>query len=144
MNSRRTFFRAFVGHTGMLMDEFRGVEMIPLKRLNELPENIVEQIEPEFFHEEKWSVKDKILCVPEYNHGKGLSIELNDIELQALESFKNHIKLKETAVKISDGSATSFDEIYRTVTSLFFRLASIRICHPKEIYRIDEIVKAKK
>jgi hypothetical protein len=144
MNSRRSFFRDFIGHSGMLLDEFRGVEMIPLNRLKELPENIVEQIEPEFFPEEKWSVKDKILYIPDYNRGKGFSIELNETELQALEYFKKHIKLKETALKISVGSAISSAEVYKTVTSLFFRLASLRICHPKDIYRFADMVRSKK
>jgi hypothetical protein len=115
-----------------------------LNRLKELPEHIVEQIEPEFFPEEKWSVRDKTLFIPKYKHRKELRIELNDIELQVLEYFKQHIKLKEIALKISNDPAITFDEIYQTVTSLFFRLASLRICHPKEIYRIDEIVKAQK
>jgi len=144
MNNRRTFFRTFVGHTGMLMDEFRGVEMIPLTRLKELPEHIIEQIEPEFFPEEKWSVRNNTLLVPENKHRQELCIELNNIELQALKYFRQHIKLKEIALKISNDPGRSFDETYKTVTSLFFRLASLRICHPKEIYRIDELVKAKK
>jgi hypothetical protein len=144
MNNRRLFFRTFIGHAGMLMDEFRGVELIPLNRLKELPEHIVEQIEPEFFPEEKWSVRNKTLFIPKYKQRKELRIELNDIELQVLEYFKQHIKLKEIALKISNDPAITFDEIYQTVTSLFFRLASLRICHPKEIYRIDEIVKAQK
>lgn len=128
----------------MLMDEFRGVEMIPLTRLKELPEHIVQHIEPEFFPEENWSVRNNTLLIPENKLSKELRIELNDIELQALEYFKQHIKLKEIALKISNDPGTSFDEIYKTVTSLFFRLASLRICHPKEIYRIDELVKEKK
>ena len=144
MNNRRLFFRTFIGHAGMLMDEFRGVDLLPLNRLKELPEHIVEQIEPEFFPEEKWSVRDKTLYVPESKIGKGLCIELNDTELRILEYLKQHIKLKEIAIRISKDPAISFDEIYQTVTSLFFRLASLRICHPKEIYRIDEIIKTKK
>jgi hypothetical protein len=69
---------------------------------------------------------------------------LNETELQALEYFKKHIKLKETALKISAGSAISSAEVYKTVTSLFFRLASLRICHPKDIYRFADMARSKK
>ena len=49
MKSRRSFFRDFIGHAGTLIDEARGVNMIPLNRLKELPREIIEQIEPVFF-----------------------------------------------------------------------------------------------
>jgi hypothetical protein len=144
MNSRRSFFRDFVGHSGMLLDEFKGVELIPLNRLKELPQDIVEQIVPVFFPEESWELKTNILSIPQYNRGKGITIELKDNELKALQCFKQQVNLKETALCISTGSVIPFDEVYENVTSLFFRLASMRICHPREIYRINELDRAKK
>lgn len=128
----------------MLVDEFRGVEMIPLNRLSELPQNIVEQIEPVFFPEEKWNLTDNIMNIPEANRGNGLSIKLNDHEIMALKDFEKQINLSEVARRISSVSGISPDEAYITVTALFFKLASMRICHPKAIYRIDELVKEKK
>ena len=128
----------------MLLDEFRGVEMIPLNRLRELPQCIIEQIEPMFFTEEKWEIKENILSIPEYNLGKVLTINLNEIELKALKYFEKHAKLIETAQEISSGADIPLNEAYKTVTSLFFRLAELRICHPREIYRIDELVNTKK
>jgi len=140
MNNRRLFLRTFAGHAGMLLDEFRGIKHIPLSRLKDLPENVIKQIEPVFFPEEKWSVKNKRLLVPQHNQGKGFETELNDIDLMTIAHFKNHTKLKETALKISKGSGLPFNEIYKSVTSLFFLLASLRICHPREEYNFDELI----
>jgi hypothetical protein len=142
MNNRRMFFQSFLGHTGALLEDFRGIECFPLNRLKELPDTTIEQIEPVFFLDESWSIENKIITVFDNKHAKRLSFELNEIELQALNYFKNGLKLKETASCISRNTGSSFAEIYKIVTSLFFRLASLRICHPKELYHLDEILKA--
>jgi hypothetical protein len=144
MNSRRMFFRTLIGNAGALIEDMRGVECIPLNRLKELPEDIIKQIKPVFFEEEPWSVEDKTLILFEKANTKKLCIELTDIELQALAHFKKNQRLDDTASYISENTKSSFDEIYKTVTSLFFKLASLRICHPKEVYRIDEILKTTK
>jgi hypothetical protein len=144
MNTRRRFFKLFVGQIGAMKDEFNGVENIPLNRLKELPEHIIAQIEPVFFPEVKWVIRDNILSIPQIKPAKELTLELNDIELKAFEYFQTNLKLKDIANNIDTNSGILFDDIYRNVTSLFFRLASLRICHPKEVYRIDEILKATK
>jgi hypothetical protein len=144
MNSRRMFFRTLIGNTGALIEDMRGVECIPLNRLKELPEDIIKQIEPVFFEEEPWSLESKTLTLFDKRNTKRLSIELTEIELMALNHFKESHNLSETAAYISKNTKSSYDYIYNDVTSLFFKLASLRICHPKEVYRIDEILKTVK
>jgi len=144
MNNRRMFFRTLIGNAGALIEDMRGVECIPLNRLKELPEDIIKQIEPVFFEEELWSIVNKSLIIIDKGNSKKLCIELTDIELQALNQFKKGQRLKDTALYISENTKSSFDEIYRSVTTLFFKLASLRICHPKEVYRLDEILKTAK
>jgi hypothetical protein len=140
MKTRRDFFRQFVGQVGVLHEELRGMECIPLNRLNELPENIIEQIEPVFFPEEKWEIKDNTLIIPNNISAKSISIELNRIEIEAIERFGKHLTLKQSADQISVKSGMPSSEIYKIVTSLFFRLASLRICHPKEAHPINDIL----
>jgi hypothetical protein len=144
MSDRRDFFKKFVGNVGLLRDEIKGVKNIPLNRLKELPEHIIERIEPVFFTEEEWIIQDSILYVPDNKKAKNKRINLNDIELQALVYFKYGIKLKQIANEIKERTEMPFDEIYKRVTSFFFTLASMRICHPKEVYNIDEIIEANK
>lgn len=140
MNSRREFFNQFIGHLGILRDDIRGVENIPLNRLKELPENIIEQIKPVFFPGENFYIKDRIFYIP--NNKPEVSFEFNELEFKALGYFNKDITLKQTATEIKANSEMSFDEIYQTVTFLFFKLASFRICHPKEVFQFDEIIKA--
>ena len=142
MKTRRDFFSQFIGHLGVLRDEFKGIEMISLNRLKELPETIIEKIEPEFFPEENWYLQDAVFHIPEHKFSKKINFELNNIELLTLDYFKNNTSLKQTAIEISEQLQISFDGVYKTVTNLFFKLASLRICHPREVYHIDEILKA--
>ena len=145
MATRREFFKQFFGQIGVLRDDIRGVENIPLNRLKELPKYIVEQIKPVFFPDVGWIIKeDKILIPPEKKSEKSISIKLNKIELLTIELFRKNIPLKQVAVEITEQFEFSYDVIYQTVTSLFFKLASLRICHPKEVYNIDEIIKSNK
>lgn len=130
MNSRRDFFKKIVGRSN--------VERIPLNRLKELPGNIIEQIEPVFFPDEIWQLKNNLLLVPEQK----LKIELNEIEIKAFGYFKKGINLKQVANEIKNSSELPFEDIYKTVTSFFFKIASLRICHPKEVYHIDELIEA--
>jgi hypothetical protein len=142
MNSRREFFSRFIGQVGALRDDIRGVQNIPLNRLNELPENIIEQIKPVFFQDEKWHLKDKLLCIPGIRSTKEINIELNQIEFEAFVHFEKGTSLKQIAIEIAANSDLPYDEIYQIITSLFFKLAAIRICHPFEIYQFEEIIKS--
>ena len=141
MATRREFFKQFFGQVGVLRDDIRGVENIPLNRLKELPKNIIEQIQPVFFPNEKWYIKEGKFIIPNIKSKKTISFKLNDIELLTIDYLKNNRELKEIAIEISKQLEFSYNDIYQTVTSLFFKLASLRICHPIEVYNIDEIIK---
>jgi hypothetical protein len=143
VNKRREFFKQFIGQIGVYRDEIRGVENIPLNRLKELPESIIQEIEPVFFPEEIWYLKEKVIQIPGNKHSGSQDILLNDLEYKAFCKFKNGKKLKQTATEIYIDSELSFEETYQIVTSLFFRLAALRICHPKAVYHIDEILNSK-
>jgi len=141
MNARRDFFKQFIGQVGVVRDEIRGVVKIPLNRLKELPEDVIEQIEPVFFPEESWHLTEGILYVAENKFSKSLRIELNDIECSSIECFQNGKSLKQTAHEIIKDSDLHFGDVYQVVTALFFRLASLRLCHPRKSYQIEEILK---
>jgi len=144
MKSRRDFFRQFVGQMGVLRDEFIGVECIPLNRLNELPFEVIEQIEPVFFSEEPWKINGSIFHSQVSASGENVLIELNSVEIEALEYFKKSTKLKQTVIEIKKNSELNYNEIYDIVSSLFFRLASLRICHPRDAHPISEILNKEK
>lgn len=144
MNSRRDFFRQFVGQMGILLDEFNGVECIPLSRLKELPDKVVRQIEPVFFPEEKWDTRENILYIHSRESIKSKTLKLNRIEIRALEYFKKNMTIEKTSNEISKTTKIPFDDIYKIVTSLFFNLASLHICHPRKAYHIDKIIKSEK
>jgi len=144
MATRRDFFKQFVGQLGALHDDLKGVESIPLNRLNELPEEIIEQITPMFFQDEEWQLNNGCISIHSSKKKELETIQLDEIELEALKLFENDITLKHVALVICNKTKTPFGDIYRVVTSLFFKLASLRICHPLEVYNIDELVKTKK
>lgn len=138
MAQRRDFFRQLIGHAGIVRDEIRGVENIPLRRLNELPPHIIEQIEPMFFPDEIWYLNGNVIDIPESRSSKGLKIELSETEVIALGYLRNEIRLKPAAIKLSENFCVPLEIGYPLITSLFFRLAALRICHPREVYHFDE------
>lgn len=142
MTNRRGFFKEFIGQVGVLLGDLRGVENIPLNRLNELPEDTIEQIVPIFFPDEDWDIQDGEILLSERNGIKEKSIPLSDMDHDIINLFKQNISLKQVAQQMDGNSAIPLEDIYQNVTSLFFRLASLRICHPKEIYKINEILSA--
>lgn len=142
MNTRRNFFKQLAGQIGVLNDEFHGVECIPLSRLKELPDKIIRGIEPVFFPDEVWEIRNHTLYT---TNGKLVrSLDLSSIELQSVEYFTRKFSLEKTASKIKESSELSLDEIYKIVSLLFFKLASLHICHPRKIYHIDKILKSGK
>lgn len=144
MKSRRDFFRQFVGNMGFLFDEFHGVECVSLSRLNELPDNIVKKIEPVFFPEEKWEIRDQVLYISTVKSAKIKVLDLNSVDILAIECFKKSMTLERTTFEIKKNSELPSYDIYKLVTLLFFNLANLHICHPKKVYSIDEIVKSDK
>ena len=142
MNSRRTFFKQLTGQVGVLNDEFHGVVCIPLSRLKELPDKFIRGIEPVFFPDEVWEIRDHVLYTTKGKVTR--SIELSRIGMQSIEYFRRNFTLEKTALEIAETSDLQFDEVYKRVTMLFFDLASLHICHPRKVYRIDEILKSGK
>lgn len=142
MNTRRGFFKQLAGQIGVFKDEFKGVECIPLSRIKELPDKIIRAIEPVFFPDEIWEIRDKVLYTSKDKVTK--SIVLSSIEIRSIELFKRNIPLEKTAQEIASDSDLPFDEIYKQVILLFFNLASLHICHPRKVYYIDEILKSEK
>jgi hypothetical protein len=140
MNSRRDFFRQFAGQAGVLRDDFRGVECIPLNRLNELPESVASQIEPVFFVEASFEIHNSILEVNTGKSSRKKLIELSNTELKAFDCFKEHKTLQQSSLEIMTTSGMDYDDAYRVVSSLFFRLASLMICHPKDAHPISELL----
>jgi hypothetical protein len=140
MNSRRDFFRQFIGQAGILRDDFRGVRSIPLNRLNELPENIITDIEPVFFPDEIWYLNEGVLHIPERKSSGRTDLELSEIELIAFNIFGKGARLKAIAVEINRETGRPYDDVYITIKSLFFKLASLHICHPADARPIDEIL----
>jgi|WetSurMetagenome_2_1015567.scaffolds.fasta_scaffold27073_3 hypothetical protein len=142
MKTRRDFFRQLAGQVGVLKDEVHGVECIPLSRLNELPDRIIKKIEPVFFPDEKWEIKNNILY-HQINENT-IKTELSNVEIQSINFFRKNFSLEVTATVIKNNAELPFKDIYEQVASLFFKLAVMHICHPRKIYRIDEIIKSEK
>jgi hypothetical protein len=118
MKARRDFIRQLVGYIGVLNDEFHGVEYIPLSNLSKLPDHIIRKIEPVFFQDETWEIRDQVFYISKRKSEK--SFALNKIELLSIEYFKNNTSLEKTALEINRITEYEFKEIYRIVASLFF------------------------
>lgn len=141
MTNRRKFFQQFIGQFGVLRDDIKGVEKIPLNRLNELPEKIIDEIIPVFFTDEEWKMKeDSIILLKEKNKERN-QIHLSLTEKLVFNFFEQGNNLKEASLNIETELKIPYEEAHQTVTSLFFKLASNRICHPRKIYKIDELAK---
>jgi len=141
MTSRRSFFKNFLGQVGVLHDEMRGVENIPLSRLNELPKDIVDDIVPVFFPDEEWEKRENVLYLLREQSKGNKQISLSPSEEIAFDFLKQGIFLKRAAQLLANQLEISYDEAYQLTTCLFFSLASMRICHPREVYDIDSLSK---
>jgi hypothetical protein len=127
-----------MGQLGVLREEMLGVECISLNRLHELPEEIIEKIEPVFFPDEKWTLSGNSFHLERKNPSKYITLTLNDIEKQAIELFQRNTRLKQTAAIISRNTGIHADEVYKTVREFFLKLASLRVCHPRNPHGINE------
>ena len=121
-----------------------GVERTPLSRLHELPEEIIEEMEPMLFPEKEISVvsQNSTISVSSKVNSKH-HLVLNEFESGIFRNFGTGIVLREIASIISVNHNLPFQESFNKVKSLFFQLANMRICHPKEFYNIDELKKGK-
>jgi hypothetical protein len=140
MKNRRLFFKQFIGQIGVLGDDIRGVGRIPLNRLGDLPENIIEEIEPVVFPEKEWIKKGSSIIIT-----SGKDSLKNEIQMTPEEEFaftllcKGHM-LKEASRLLKDHFGMAYEEAYRTVKNLFLKLASYRIWHPRIAYDMEKLI----
>ena len=136
MTTRRYFFKQLFGQIEK-RENVKRKRNVPLKQLNELPEETIEQIEPVFFPYGKWQLKDgDIYTLDRKTKDYVFKHKANEVEIIALEHFKTNMKLKQVAIEIAKDSEIPLNDIYQIVTSLFFKLVSLRICHPKKNYHL--------
>lgn len=143
MKSRRSFFKDFLGQVGVLHDEIRGVENIPLNRLIELPNDIVDEIVPVFFPDQEWEKRENVIYLTKEKNKEQNQIQLSQAEELAFDFLLKGLMLKKISLKIESQLGLPYDEAYQIVTSLFFSLSSKRICHPREVYDIEALSKSK-
>jgi hypothetical protein len=141
MNTRRDFFKNFFGNAGT-NDGNAKENKIPLNRLKELPEKIVLNIEPVLFPENHWKLKDNTI----YNYEESTDNKhtLDTVEKDIFKHISQGHILLNIIQGISVAHNLTYSDSYNKVTSLFFTLASMRICHPREVYNIDEIINSEK
>ncbi len=145
MNPRRQFFKQFIGQIGVIRDDINGVEKIPLNRLHELPDDIVDEIVPVFFPDEEWDLDGDSIVIQNEKNNQEKRIELIPGEKLALELFEQSIKIADVSKQVEKTFDIPFDKARDLCVSLFFRLASHRICHPHKVYNINELsVKSEK
>jgi hypothetical protein len=137
MNNRRDFFKNLIGSAGT--SEGKKTEnKIPLNRLKELPEKIVLNIEPVLFPQNHWKLKDNAIF--SFENSTDNKYSLDTVEKDIFNHFSKSHKLFKIIQEISDAHHLTYSDSYKKVTSLFFALASMRVCHPREVYNIDEII----
>ncbi|MDA3894333.1 MAG: hypothetical protein PF517_21945 [Salinivirgaceae bacterium] len=139
MHNRRDFFRQFIGQFLILNDEVKGKQNIPLNRLHELPNNIVERIVPVFFTNEDWHKEGN--CIRFQKQQKEL--KLNAIEAAIFELFNKPFSIKKMAAIITQRHNMPYNKAFEMVSSLFFNLAKLRVCHPNESLDIAKLLSSK-
>lgn len=114
---------------------------IPLNRLHELPDNIIAQIVPVFFPQHEWKLKEHTIMIYDVDDKLSARLILNDSEFVIFRYFGKDLALKVIAEQIAAECNIAFHESYNKVTSLFFKLASMRVCHPREVYAFNKLIK---
>lgn len=144
MSTRRDFFKQFVGQMVELKYDMMGVERTPLNRLHELPEEIIEEIEPMLFPKKEIHIVNHIssVIVSSKLNAENQLI-LNEFESAIFRNFGTGKVLKEIALIIAANYSLSFQESFIKVKALFLQLAGMRICHPREFYDINDLKKRK-
>ena len=139
MATRRDFFKHFIGQSSKKPGEENLPQKIPLNRLHELPVQIIEQIKPVLFPQGGWMFGgDRIIVASQADENEEI-LELDQDQRQIFLHFRSNIRLKEIAEKMALEGRINFEEAFGKVTALFFRLASLRVCHPSEFYNIDQL-----
>ena len=122
----------------------KGNKHIPLNRLSELPQDIVEEIEPVFFNEERWKLEADYLYIWNYKQNEYAKyIQFDKEQHFIFQSFMQKITLKEISKSIENKFGIDYNNAFNRVSALFFKLASVRLCHPLQMYDIDELIKIK-
>jgi hypothetical protein len=144
MNSRRGFLKIWIGQNEKSSAETNIREKIPLNRLKELPVPIVEQIEPVFFPDSDWTIDEKSIIFPNHaNENVNNTYVFKDIEYEIFKFLQEGKRLQYISQIIAENHNLAYSVSYKKVSSLFFYLASRRVCHPKEAHHIGEFIKTK-
>jgi hypothetical protein len=144
MTTRRGFFKQLIGKDEAIKQEEKIEKKISLNRLRELPPHIIGQIRPVFFPQVGWRLEGRqILMGTTPEEGKQ-NVELDETELEIFHQFQSGRPLRQIAEQLLSERDIDIQTAFNKVVSLFFRLASLRICHPEEFYDIDEILKQEK
>jgi hypothetical protein len=143
MNSRRDFFRKFIGQVGVFSEEMRGVEHVPLLRLRELPDEIMEEIVPVYFPGLTTTLANGCLLV--YDEGGGMKmIDLTSDEYAAFRCFDHDLNLKTIAVTFATQDNIPAEIAMSHVRSAFIKLAEKQVCHPRDSQPIVDFLQKKK
>lgn len=136
MNSRRNFFKQFVGQFLVMKDEVTGKQNIPLNKLHELPDNIVKKIVPVFFEDTNWLKQNGAIVFPDLNK----QLDLQPIDEFIFQQFQRKFSIKKTTTLLMQHHQLSQEESYSKVSQLFFKLGRCRVCHPQEDLNISELI----
>ena len=135
MSTRRDFFKQFAGQMAELKQDMMGGEKIPLNRLHELPDEIIEEMEPMFFPQQEIHIVHHISgLIVTSTLDSEIQLTLNEMESDIFNNFGTGKVLKVIASSLSETYSQPFEESFNKVKFLFFRLAVMRICHPREFY----------
>lgn len=139
MNSRRNFFRQFVGQFLVMKDEVTGKQNIPLNKLHELPDAVTEKIIPVFFKDTTWELTSKAIILPDINK----QLDLEPIDIYIFKNFQRQFSIKKITAMVMQHYELNYEEAFNIVSDLFFKLARCRICHPQESLDIAELLSNK-
>ena len=136
--SRRNFFRAFIGQTLAWFGEAQGQRHLPLSALRLLPEDIVRRIEPVFFDDGEWQIDaGRLLAYDRAADAYREFRRFSEAEQAIAEYFQQGLTLEAIAAEIASQFALPADAAFRQVADFFFELAELRVCHPAEMEAIE-------
>ena len=136
--SRRNFFRAFIGQTLAWFGEAQGQRHLPLSALRLLPEEIVRRIEPVFFDDGEWQIEaGRLLAYDKAADDYREFRRFSEAEQALVDYFQQGLTLEAVAAEIASQFALPADAAFRQVADFFFELAELRVCHPAEMEAIE-------
>jgi hypothetical protein len=144
MTTRRGFFKQLIGKDEAAKQEEKIEKKISLNRLRELPPHIIGQIRPVFFPQAGWRMEGSQIIMGTKPEEGRQNFELDEMELEIFHHFRSNMRLEQIAGLLVSEREIDMQTAFNKVVSLFFRLASLRICHPEEFYDIDQILNQEK